>query len=390
MSLEKRTVCLVYDCLFPLTHGGAERWYRVLGERLVNAGSTVTYLTRRQWTTENPVWPGVEIVAVSGASELYDAEGTRRTAPALSFGGGTFWWMVRHRRQYDAVVVANFPFFSLLAVRGALIGSGTPVFVDYHEVWSSKYWRSYAGRLTGTFGSLVQKLCIEVTRFAQVFTPESARRLRSQGFRGDVAVLAGLLPGDPIRNAATLTQPEGPMVLYVGRHVKHKGVRLLPEILAAAQASLPDLKMVVVGGGPERADVESDMHRLGLADAVLFTGTVSDEELQQLYEQASCTILPSFREGYGIVVAESMSAGTPVVVADNPENLATALVEPGVNGLVVEPSVRGMAQGVVSAIVAGDSLRHSTREWSAQFSATKSIDRSADEMLARLTTFARH
>ena len=42
-------VCLVYDCLFPYTVGGAERWYRNLSERLAADGHDVTYLTLRQW-----------------------------------------------------------------------------------------------------------------------------------------------------------------------------------------------------------------------------------------------------------------------------------------------------------------------------------------------------
>ena len=42
-------ICLVYDCLFPYTVGGAERWYRNLGERLAADGHEVSYLTLRQW-----------------------------------------------------------------------------------------------------------------------------------------------------------------------------------------------------------------------------------------------------------------------------------------------------------------------------------------------------
>jgi len=388
VNLEGRNVCVVYDCLFPLTLGGAERWYGVLVDRLVATGATVTYLTRRQWSTEDPSRTGVKVVAVSAGGELYDEEGTRRTRPALAFGVGTFSWMVRHRRDFDAVVVASFPFFSLLAIRSALVGTGTPTFVDYFEVWTAKYWKAYAGRLVGTLGAIVQQLCIVVTRFAQAFTEEGARRLRAQGFRGDVAVLPGLLAGQRMGNVTSTSLPKGPMVLYVGRHVKHKGVRLLPEILAAARVSLPDLKMTVVGDGPERVGVESDVKRLGLTEAVLFTGAVSDEGLRSLFAQSSCTVVPSLREGYGLVVAESVSAGTPVVVADNPENLATSLVESGVNGFVVDPSVHGMSQGIIAAVLGGIPLRQTTAEWSAQHSSMKSMERSADEMVERLSTFA--
>ena len=59
-------VCLVYDCLFPHTVGGAERWYRSLAERLAADGHEVTYLTLRQWERdEPPAIPGVRVVVAS-------------------------------------------------------------------------------------------------------------------------------------------------------------------------------------------------------------------------------------------------------------------------------------------------------------------------------------
>ncbi|MCU1362456.1 MAG: glycosyltransferase [Acidimicrobiaceae bacterium] len=390
-SLAGRNVCVVYDCLFPLTMGGAERWYRSLVDHLVAAGANVTYLTRRQWSTASPEWNGVKVIDVSGASELYDLSGVRRTAPALAFGFGTFWWMLHHRREFDAIVVASFPFFSLLGLRGALVGNRTPILVDYFEVWSSDYWKSYAGEFTGTVGSVIQRLCIATTRFAQVFTSQSAQQLRSQGFRGDVAVLPGLLSSksDTIEVPVT-TPPDPPMILFVGRHVKHKGVRLLPEILRATRASLPELRMTIVSDGPERPEVENDMEHFGLSNAVTFTGSVSDKTLRKLFEEASCTIVPSLREGYGLVVAESVNVGTPVVVANNPENLATNLVEEGVNGFVVEPLVDEIARGIVAVVSRGASLRASTYEWSARHSAHKSMEHSAHEMVDRLSLLSHH
>ena len=387
--LEGRRVCVIYDCLFPLTYGGAERWYRVLTDRLVQAGATVTYATRQQWEHQPPIWSGVSIVAVSGASELYDPEGVRRLTPAVRFGVGTFNWLRRHRHEYDAVIVANFPFFSLLAAWVALVGTRIPIFVDFHEVWSPAYWRAYAGRLAGTVGAGIQHACIRVTHFAQVFDQENALRLRKRRFKGDVATLAGLLPGGRLAPVATTTPPDNPVVLFVGRHVKHKGVTLLPEILHEARVRLPNLRMTVVSDGPERQRVESAMFQYGLSDAVVFTGSVSDEELSHYFATASCTVVPSFREGYGIVVAESVAAGTPVVVAKNPENLSTSLVIQGVNGFVVDPSPRAMAEGIVTAIEAGSPLRRSAAEWSTQHSHLNSIHRSADQMVTRLATHAR-
>src|SRR5204862_439013 len=64
---DRVRVCLIYDCLFPWTIGGAERWMRALGERLAAEGHDVTYLTLRQWERdEPPAVPGVEAEVLTG------------------------------------------------------------------------------------------------------------------------------------------------------------------------------------------------------------------------------------------------------------------------------------------------------------------------------------
>src|SRR2546421_484000 len=61
-------ICLVFDCLYPYTVGGAERWYRNLAERLAAAGHDVTYLTLPQWERgEHASVPGVEVIAGAAA-----------------------------------------------------------------------------------------------------------------------------------------------------------------------------------------------------------------------------------------------------------------------------------------------------------------------------------
>ena len=82
-------ICLVYDCLYPYSIGGAERWYRNLAERLVDAGHEVTFLTLRQWDSgaEADV-PGVRVVAAGPRMSLYADSGRRRVLPPILFGLG--------------------------------------------------------------------------------------------------------------------------------------------------------------------------------------------------------------------------------------------------------------------------------------------------------------
>src|SRR5688572_16141240 len=113
-------VCIVYDCLYPYTIGGAERWYRNLAERLAGAGHDVTLLTLRQWERgAQPDVPGVRVVAAGPRMELYARSGRRRLLPPLVFGFGVLRHLLSHGRGYDVVHTASFPYFSLLAAGAA-------------------------------------------------------------------------------------------------------------------------------------------------------------------------------------------------------------------------------------------------------------------------------
>src|SRR3954462_5868415 len=117
---RRMRVCLVYDCLFPYTVGGAERWYRNLAQRLAADGHEVTYVTLRQWARgEAGDVPGVRVVAVGPRLGLYPTSGRRRVGPPLAFGLGVLAHLLRRGGDYDVVHTASFPYFGLLAA-GAL------------------------------------------------------------------------------------------------------------------------------------------------------------------------------------------------------------------------------------------------------------------------------
>src|SRR5215210_7494653 len=131
--VEPLRLCVVYDCLFPHTVGGAERWYCNLAERLAADGHAVTYLTLRQWPRgADPGVPGVRVVAVGPRLGLYTASGRRRIGPPLVFGLGVLWHLARQGARYDVVHTASFPYFGLLAA-GALRRRGHyRLVVDWH------------------------------------------------------------------------------------------------------------------------------------------------------------------------------------------------------------------------------------------------------------------
>jgi glycosyltransferase involved in cell wall biosynthesis len=364
-------VCLVYDCLFPHTVGGAERWYRNLAERLASHGHEVTYLTLRQWPrTGRADLPGVEVVAVGPRMALYTESGRRRIAPPLVFGLGVLWHLIRHGGRYDAVHTASFPYFSLLAAAAVRRLRGYRIVVDWHEVWSREYWREYLGRAGGRIGVLVQALCLRVPQRAFCFSHLHARRLREWGLRGELTVLEGEYAGDPGGRAPA--EPE-PVVVFAGRHIPEKqAAALVPAI-----ARLPGLRAEIYGDGPERAALLELRARHGVEERVEVPGFVPAEQVEDALRRALCLALPSRREGYGMVVIEAAAQGTPSVVVRAPDNAAVELVEEGENGVVAESAApEHLAAAILRVHHEGMALRERTCEWFARNAERLSLDSS--------------
>jgi glycosyltransferase involved in cell wall biosynthesis len=374
-------ICIVYDCLFPWTVGGAERWYRNLAERLAQDGHDVTYLTLRQWDAgDEPNLPGVDVRAVGPRMALYDGD-RRRILPPLLFGAGVLAHLLRRGRGYDVVHTASFPYFSLLAAGLLRPWQRFRLVVDWHEVWSRAYWRDYLGRAGGLVGYGVQVLCVRVPQHAFCFSRLHRDRLHAEGLRGEAVVLEGEYAGD-------LTPPEPnraePVAIFAGRHIPEKRAAAVVPAVARARARLPELRAVVFGDGPERGAVLDAIAREQMQDAVDAPGFVDAATVDESLRTALCMILPSRREGYGMIVVEAAARGTPSIVVRGEDNAAVELVEDGVNGVVApSASAEDLAAAILRIHDAGDAMRESTCAWFAHNARRLSLEGSLERVVSR-------
>ena len=108
---------------------------------------------------------------------------------------------------------------------------------------------------------------------------------------------------------------DAPIIFYVGRVVHEKGIQVLIEAVPCIRARHPTARVVVAGTGARLDDLRQYARERGVADVVQFTGFISDEERDRLYEVATVAAFPSLYEPFGIVALEAMVHCCPVVVA---------------------------------------------------------------------------
>lgn len=111
-------------------------------------------------------------------------------------------------------------------------------------------------------------------------------------------------------------EPGDPIVLFVGRFVREKGLHVLLNAAHAVLAEYPGAKFLLVGGG-KRDRLERFVRWSGLQGRVAFTGFQSGRSLLELYRIADVAAFPSLYEPFGIVALEAMAAGVPVVTSDS-------------------------------------------------------------------------
>jgi glycosyltransferase involved in cell wall biosynthesis len=163
-----------------------------------------------------------------------------------------------------------------------------------------------------------------------------ASRALAEDARGLGALDVRVIPS-PVAIPASVAEPEDPPhALYVGRLSEEKGVR---ELVEAARG----LPLVVVGDGPLRSLFPESV------------GFVAPDELGPYFERASVVVVPSRREGYGMVAREAMAYGRPVV-ATAVGGLVDA-VEDGVTGVLVAPGDAVALRESISGLLRDDARR---------------------------------
>jgi len=251
-----------------------------------------------------------------------------------------------------------------------------------HYVWETRFTRAMAERLSREFCDQCDLVLAPSTKIEKA--------LAEWGVTAPVVTLPTGV--DAARFGLTDTQaaaalrrrfgiPEGDrLLIFVGRLGLEKNIDLLVE--ATALLKTPGSRLLLVGNGPHRSELERHIARLGIGDRVTFTGYLQREDVAAAYAASDAFFFASLSETQGLVVAEAMASGLPVIAVDD---LAIAdAVTDGVNGLLVPERAKDLA-AAADRVLGDAELRARMSEESVQRADGLSIDLMA-ERLAGLYT----
>lgn len=356
--------------------GGAEVVAHEYARRLVARGHRVTWFCRG-------------FAGCDQAETAYGIEIVRRGGVLTTYAYGAAYYL--RTRPYDVVVdmVNTLCWQTPLYVRA-------PILAYVHQLAQDVLLYNLRRPISRVAYALerFQYIPYHATRF--VCPSESTRRdLVQIGIPGE---RVGIVPNGldharhfPVRERRSAT----PLFLFVGRLAPMKRASLCIEAMPAVLARKPDARLVLLGSGPEEERLRGMIASLGLEHAVevvtrdaLRTRSPAEDRKVELMQRAWALVLPSVKEGWGMVVTEAGACGTPSIVSDVSGLRDSVRADETGLVLATDPTPGDLAHAMLR-LIEDEGLRarlsRGALEWAGQFDWETSFDRFCKELEAVTT-----
>lgn len=310
--------------------GGAELVTMEHARGWVLAGHTVTWVTA--WydgALRNEIVDGVRFIRRMGSLSIYFY------APL---------YVLLHSRSYDVIVdeVHGFPFFTPLF-------TGKPIVVFIHEI-AGEIWDFMFPFPKNKIGKLLEYCYFQLYKQCKFWTdaPSTVDELVANGIGRNncVAIPCPIVykTGEN-KDLVFKNKESNPTYLFVSRVVRMKGIEEVIKAFSFIVQREKSSQLWIIGGGEESyiRELKAMIEEYGVGPRVTFYGVVSDEKKYELMAKAHILLHASVKEGWGLVVLEAASVGTPSVVYNVPG--LKDVVKDGVSGYVIDSnSPQKMAQ----------------------------------------------
>ncbi len=355
MKPEKLNVCLMNDSFPPLIDGVANA--------VVNYANTINGGLGKA-TVVTPLYPGAE--------DDYEFEVVRyRSMPITEklcgyragypFSSSALDKLVED--EFD-IIHSHCPFASTMMARVLREKTNIPIVMTYHTKFDIDIKRDIKNEALAN--QVIKIVAENISACDEVWTVSrgSGENLRSLGYEGDYIVMengvdfpkgrADAAEAAELRNYYGIPD-DTVLFLFVGRLLWYKGLRIILDALKLVDRKGMKFRMMIVGDGLDREEIEDYAEQLGIADKCVFTGAVSDrEDLRVHYTAGELFIFPSEYDTNGIVVREAAACGVASVLIKG--SCAAEGITDGGTGLLAEADAESVAKCMEFAITHRDEI----------------------------------
>jgi glycosyltransferase involved in cell wall biosynthesis len=312
--------------------GGAEVFTHEVMIRLAKMGHEITlFCPLFPNATPTEKIDGIEIIRSGGVFTVY--------LKAKQFYN-------KNKDRYDLVIdeINGKPFLS-----PKIVGD-KPVLVLFHQLIHDIWFYETHFPLNWLCYYYLEKKWLSTYKNTPAITvsPSSKEDLEKHGFNKVSIVTVGVNT-KPLENVA---QKEfEPTVVYLGRLKRHKMPDHALKAFTMIKNELPHAKMWVIGDG----DMREELKLMNIQD-VVFYGHIKDELKYDLLRKAHLLLVPSLREGWGLVVTEANAMGTPAIAYDSP-GLRDSVVDEKTGILVKDKTPQNLASSALALLKNPDLLK---------------------------------
>jgi len=347
-------IAFVTDVIYPYVKGGSEKRVWELAKRLSAAGHEITIYGMKFWEGSNVIEKnGVKLYGISEPLKLYEKEGKRSITQAIYFSIKIIPSLLKN--DYDIMDCNQFPILPIFPAKLASIIKRKPLIVTFHEIWSD-YWYEYLGTTKGFIAKIIEKLSTKLPDHIIAVSDKTKKDLIKIGVKeSEITIIPNGIDFDEIQ---LIEKSEKKFdVLFAGRLIKDKNIDILIKAIKLAKKELPEIKLGIIGDGPERFKLETLAKNLDLEQNVEFLDFIENyDDFIAIMKSSKIFVLPSTREGFGITALEANACGLPVIAVKHEQSAVNEIVKDGINGFLVNLSDEDIEEKILE-ILKNETLR---------------------------------
>lgn len=321
-------ICVISEFSVPYYNGGGERRYYEMMKRVVKLGHEVDMITMNYPNCKKH--EQIDGINIHHIGPTIENPPIRSKTDFIKFFYSICKWLLKH--DYDVLDAQSYspllPTTIMSKIKKTpLIGTVYDTSTNNKDQWIQ----------SSTLANRVEKFLVTLpfTKLLTVSNSTKTSLINDFEVKGETIEILSIGFDTDFVDSIKCEEKNNNTIIFVGRLIPHKHVNHLLKVINKLKNKIPDIKLVIVGKGIEKDNLIKYITDNYLEEHVEFLQDLSNEELTYQMKKSNVLVLPSTREGFGMVLAEANSCNIPVIAYKS--GGVVEVINSGNTGYLIEP-----------------------------------------------------